>query len=183
MKAHFTKGLQLASSPLVQHCTAIALSKCLLKFRDVVKELQVASESLEESEEDGQWAVRKRELESEIRRRCPDFGVIVAFAQQSSQEESGSSNEGVTRAALLSEAAHRLLWLYHECLPLAVAEIKFDVGKLLTSFSEDGDGGVKGLDTLKRLHILRLLKESDQFSWSGKAGMTCGCWFAIILPQ
>jgi nucleolar pre-ribosomal-associated protein 1 len=62
--------------------------------------------------------------------------------------------------------------MYHRCLPLLVTEARFDVGKLLQNFSaakDDNDGALDasaGLQTVWQLHVLRLLKESDQFFWS-----------------
>lgn len=126
-------------------------------------------------------------LEAEARKRAPELQVIIAFSQQKSdnvQEKSTPSDGTVVTTlkplitSMISESALRILWLYHKCLPTLVAEARFDSGKLLWSFLRDWSAGVQGVqgpsvdgwDVLRRLHILRLLKESDQFSWSGKAG-------------
>jgi nucleolar pre-ribosomal-associated protein 1 len=85
-----------------------------------------------------------------------------------------------TKAALLSEAAQRLLWMYHRCLSSVVVEARFDVGKLLRDFSlemqpvaelEESLNVAAKLHMVRQLHVHRLLKDSDQFNWSGKMGM------------
>jgi len=157
--------------------------KCLRKYDSVVTTFQEVADTLEE-EEDGQWRHAVVALEAEARKRVPELQVIIAFSQQKSdlvQEKSASGD--VTAAAtlkpltasMISESALRILWLYHKCLPTLVAEARFDSGKLLWSFLHHCSGevsgkSVDGWDMLRRLHVLRLLKESDQFSWSGKAG-------------
>ncbi|KIL65208.1 hypothetical protein M378DRAFT_162474 [Amanita muscaria Koide BX008] len=189
IKNNFTKGLQSTSS-LVQHCSALALIKCLIKYDSVIQTLREVATSLEEDEEDGQWSKRIRDLEKEIRRRVPEFQVIVAFSQHVSSHNvaASSTQNGVQkstatmmRTALLAESAQRLLWMYHRTLPVLTAEARFDVAKLLHGFStepsnadeeeeeeEEIPDAVKRLDRVRRLHVVRLLKESDQFSWSGK---------------
>ncbi|EIW81785.1 hypothetical protein CONPUDRAFT_143472 [Coniophora puteana RWD-64-598 SS2] len=160
----------------------------------------------------GMWAARRAELAREVRRRVPDFQVIVAFAQVSAStvsssgatvSEAADADSGLKKdanvavqapnevqQALLSEVALRLVWLYHRCVPDAVAEVRFDVGKLLlgggflpasvsssgpdadVEMSEEdpkqGGGTAVALQRVKQLHILRLLKESEQFVWSAK---------------
>jgi len=181
-KTHLTKGLQ-SSSPLVRHSTALTLAKCLRKYDTVVSAFQEVADSLEE-EEDGQWRQAIIALEAEARKRVAELQVVIAFSQQKSDvvQEKTASGEGTLVATLkpltasvISESALRILWLYHKCLPTLVAEARFDSGKLLWSFSHHWSGqgqaeSVDGWDVLRRLHVLRLLKESDQFSWSGKAG-------------
>lgn len=190
IKNHFSKGLQQTTHGLVQHCTALALAKCLIKYQKVVQLFRTIADALEENEEDGQWSKRLRDLEREIRKRVPDFQVIVAFSQQKSAVTVVAGDEkpvpapNETKLALLAESAQRLLWLYHRCLPELVSEARFDVGKLLLSFSDTAQldsGGDEGeesrsaaarLHDVGQLHVLRLLKDNDQFSWSGKAGMS-----------
>ncbi|KAA1478653.1 hypothetical protein DENSPDRAFT_692792 [Dentipellis sp. KUC8613] len=180
-KVHFSRGLQ-STSHLVQHCSALALAKCLMKYAAVLEFFRKVEAALEENE-GGQWSKRRQELEREVRRRVPDFQVVVALSQNKAGENpSAKTNAALsvpvapnhTQAALLAESSTRLLWLYHRCLPQLVAEARFDVGKLLQNFmdnsgSTEGDA-VAGLHTLRQLHILRLLRESDQFSWSSKTG-------------
>ncbi|KAJ7175823.1 ribosome 60S biogenesis N-terminal-domain-containing protein [Mycena filopes] len=79
----------------------------------------------------------RRDLEREIRHRVPEFQVIVAFAS-AQKEGSGKGEHQPTKAALLSESAQRLLWMYHAYLPLLVAETRFDVGKLVQNFTDLG---------------------------------------------
>lgn len=180
-KNNFSKGLQ---SPLgmVQHCTALALAKCLAKYHTVYEQLRKVASALEESEEDGQWNKRCAELEREVRRRVPDFQVIIGFSQQKHVGPQGQVNQ--TKVALLSEAAQRLLWLYHRCLPAVVAEARFDVGKLLQNFAQDAHSDGQRRDTdddelpdaasrlyrVQQLHVLSLLKDSEQFIGTGKIG-------------
>ncbi|KAI0938875.1 hypothetical protein AcW1_004074 [Taiwanofungus camphoratus] len=185
IKTHLSRGLQ-SSSTLVQHCSALALTKCLLKYETVMHSLDLVSKALEEDEE-GHWCRRRREVEREVRRRVPDFQVVIGFSQKLSETvnvtapisiEAGiGPTSNSIRSALLFESAQRVLWLYHRCLPFIVAEVRFDTGKLLQGFSNipaSADSAASsvdgGLATLRQLHVLRLLKESDQFVWSGKTG-------------
>lgn len=185
MKAHFTKGLQ-SPSALVQHCTAVGLAKCLIKCEEVLVTFRKIQSVLEEDETNGQWAKRTREIEREIRKRVPEFQVIVAFSQPKPTGQPGNLKDNVlppsnhsVKASLLSEIAQRLLWLYHRCVPSLVAEARFDVGKSLQTFldpvhdDQTEDNAVHGLERLRQLHVLRMLGESDQFVWSGKA---CTCF-------
>ncbi|TDL17669.1 hypothetical protein BD410DRAFT_754176 [Rickenella mellea] len=183
LKTHFTKGLQ-SSSALVQHGTAVALTKCLCKFEEVVDRFRTIRNALEEDESNGQWAKRINEVEQEVRKRLPDFQVIVAFSQQKptvlpeSSSTPASISTQMAKTLLLSEVAQRLLWLYHRCVPTLVAEARFDAGKALQTFvdqlDERAESGaetisVADLERLRQLHVLRMLRESDQFSWSGKS--------------
>ncbi|KAI0751700.1 ribosome 60S biogenesis N-terminal-domain-containing protein [Daedaleopsis nitida] len=185
IKTHLSRGLQ-AASPLVQHAAALALAKCLLKYDQVVSAFEAVERALEEDEDDGLWGLRRREVEREMRRRVPEFQVVVGFSQRLN-ETSPSTVEGQakqkevtsapnpTKNALLAESAHRLLWLYHRLLPSLVAEARFDAGKLLQAIEDMFlqtalSSATNGLDTLRQLHILRLLKESEHFTWSGKSG-------------
>jgi nucleolar pre-ribosomal-associated protein 1 len=182
LKAHLTKGLQ-SPSPLVRHSTALTLARCLRKYDCVIATFREVADALEE-EEDGQWRQAVVALEVEARRRVPELQVVIAFSQQKSdtvQEKSTSVDGGAATTlkpltvSMISESALRILWLYYKCLPTLVAEARFDSGKLLWSFLHCWSGEVQGQsvdgwDMLRRLHVLRLLKESDQFSWSGKTG-------------
>ncbi|KAF8128177.1 ribosome 60S biogenesis N-terminal-domain-containing protein [Boletus edulis] len=193
-KALFTKGLQATATPIVQHCTALALAKCLRKLAEVVRVFKQVEAALEEDEEEGQWSRQRREVEKEARRRVPEFQVIVAFSQQFL----ASSN--TTKHALLSESSQRLLWLYQECLPDVVAEARFEVGKLvlnlvegsLASLSGDHEGSPTqqenqrreastALQSVKHLHVLRLLSGNDQFAWAGKAASSTHTYLYVLL--
>jgi nucleolar pre-ribosomal-associated protein 1 len=186
-KAHFSRGI-LSMSPLVQHCTALALAKCLTKYSEILKIMRKVEFELEEGENNGQWKRRRNELELEARRRVPDFQVIIAFSQKTGEDVQVAPGDtdvatkpGKVRMAMLAESSTRLLWLYHLCFPSLVAEARFDVGKLLQNLFDHeigaehigGSTSTPGLDTLRRLHVLRLLKESDQFLWSSKSGELC----------
>ncbi|KAF5371676.1 hypothetical protein D9758_003519 [Tetrapyrgos nigripes] len=183
-KTHFSRGIQPNNNALVQHCTALALSKCLLKYQRVREELLKIAEGLQENEDDGygfldeegkegQWRRRLKDLEKEVRRRVPDFQVVLAFlhhvedgASSKADSEVGKGKEkenssalgaqktaprpNATKRALLGESAHRLLWLYQTCLPGMVAEARFDVGKLLGSFEAGWDWDVVKRQTQKK---------------------------------
>jgi nucleolar pre-ribosomal-associated protein 1 len=186
VKVHLSKGLQSVSA-MVQHASALALIKCLDKLNDVIRAFKAVESAVEETEENGRWSARRRELELEARRRLPDFQVILAFVQQ--YQKTGGNR---AKLAMLSEAGQRLLWLYHILLPGLVAENRFDPGKLLQQFSEEiesntteteEEGSRKGLETLRRLHALQLLGEVDQVVLSGKSGLSSRSNMAILLKQ
>ncbi|KAF5363710.1 hypothetical protein D9756_001121 [Leucocoprinus leucothites] len=194
-----TKGL-LSPSGLVQHCTALTLAKCLMKYAEVLEVFCELESALEVSDtEDGLWAKRRREVEKEIRRRVPEFQVILGFSQQkpvptsqtaASDAQASISAPNLVRFALLQESAQRLLFLYHKYLPEVVAEARFDVGKALVNFDaavvddEDEDDSTpqsaKKLHLVQRLHILRTLKESDQFVWTNKTATSRTYLYAIL---
>ncbi|KAJ6584939.1 ribosome 60S biogenesis N-terminal-domain-containing protein [Mycena capillaripes] len=184
-KAHLSKGL-LQPSGLIQHCTALALCKCLAKYGRVSQVFQSIETALEEDEGDGQWAKMRRDLEREIRHRVPEFQVIVAFAS-TQKEGHGKGAHPPTKAALLAESAQRLLWMYHSYLPLLVAETRFDVGKLVQNFVDMSGAAGEELDTtarlntIRQLHVLRLLNESDQFIWSGKTASSGKSHLHVLL--
>ncbi|KAL4075510.1 ribosome 60S biogenesis N-terminal-domain-containing protein [Scleroderma citrinum] len=190
-KVYFTKGLQAGAAPLMQHCTALTLAKCLMKMGEVVHVFKSICTALEEDEEGGQWTQRRKEVEKEARRRVPEFQVIVAFSQQ---HLSPQGPQNATKHALLSESSQRLLWLYQECLPDVVAEARFEVGKLVLTLAEDSllsehamhdtqgrDQGRSPLQIVKQLHVLRLLSTSDQFTWSGKIASSSRTYFQVLM--
>ncbi|KAF8812641.1 hypothetical protein BYT27DRAFT_7159048 [Phlegmacium glaucopus] len=188
-KIHFSKGL-LSSSGLVQHCTALALTKCLVKYQVVDAHLRKVAHALEEDDEDGQWRKRRRELEREVRRRVPDFQVVVAFSHQKHPDVPGGPipQPNPTKKALLAESAQRLLWLYHCSLPSMVAEAHFELGKLLQTFTTEGGSldqeatdAASRLYRVQQLHILKLLNDSDQFVWTSKIGSLTHSPFCILL--
>lgn len=195
-KNNLSKGLQSTSS-LVQHSTALALCKCLMKYHAVRERFLSISKTLGEKE-DGQWTRRCGELEREVRKRVPDFMVIIAFGQLkqgptkprlSSPDKSNNAPQSditkptnSTKDALLAESAQRLLSLYQKCLPSVVAEARFDLGKLLHGFVQEVERqGVDGEDEIEiepaerlsrvqQLHVLSLLREGDHFMWNSKIG-------------
>ncbi|KAF8208911.1 ribosome 60S biogenesis N-terminal-domain-containing protein [Mycena galopus ATCC 62051] len=182
-KAHFSRGLQQPSG-LVQHCTALALCKCLTKYGRVLQVFQSIEAALEEDKGDGQWGKVRRDLEREIRHRVPEFQVIVAFASAQKDAAGKVAAPHPTKAALLAESAQRLLWMYHSYLPLLVAETRFDVGKLVQNFLDFGGielDATGRLNTVRQLHVLRLLAESDQFVWSGKTASSGKSHLHVLL--
>ncbi|ESK84671.1 nucleolus protein [Moniliophthora roreri MCA 2997] len=209
-KAYFSRGLQslgtndssssaiTAKIGLVQLCTAQAVCKCLVKYGQVRDAMSRVADALEEESADhpfavdedlnrGQWRKRLLDLDREVRRKVPDFQVVISFVgrvealERSMFDDNQSSVAGKeAKVALLSEVAHRLLWLYQRCLPEVSGEARFDVGKLLTSVDtslastaakNEGAAGPHNLEAVKHIHVLRLLTESEQFrsSWIGKA--------------
>ncbi|TFK24236.1 hypothetical protein FA15DRAFT_423825 [Coprinopsis marcescibilis] len=176
MKNVFTKGLQFTTpgqksaniaGNLVQHTTALALLKCLDKLARVKQAFEKVASALGESPTEGQWTRRLKEVMKEVRRRLPEFQVVIAFCSvnlrafmpQTDQQDAKnnpdsnptSSASHVKRKALLAECAMRLLWMYQKCLPEVVDEARFDVGKILVGFEfghpepdeeeEDDQGG------------------------------------------
>ena len=168
-------------------------------------------EALEENTDTGLWTFRRLELEKEVRKRVPDFQVMVTLSQRNISAWAPASapttdmlpdqsQPGETaRNALLSEAALRLMWLYHRSLPSLAVEARFDPGKLLLSLtsginagsppgspaiaSRSNESPTSGLDALGQLHVLRLLQESDQFSWSAKLGKRRRCYMDYLVSQ
>lgn len=171
LKAHLTKALQ-STSALVQHSAALALAKCLTKCENVFGHFRQIEQALEEDGLDGQWSKRRRDVEKEIRKRVPDFQVIIAFANAYAAH---SGHNGL-KSALMAEISQRLLWLYHTCIPSLVAEARYDVGKSLQALAEYSTENpsvsedVEGLNHLKQLHVLKMLKESGQFIWHARTG-------------
>ncbi|KAF8994562.1 ribosome 60S biogenesis N-terminal-domain-containing protein [Cyathus striatus] len=194
LSTHFTKGLQSASG-LVQHCSALALIKCLEKYNKVQREL-VKDDT---SEASGLWGRRRREMEREARKRWEG-------GKEKDKENAGPVKEpNEVRKALLAEAAQRLMRVYQRSFPAVALEARYDIGKLLLGFEEaarkDDDEEeeeeeeeedeeedeeeevepAKRLDRVKQLHVLKLLQESEQFVWTGKAGSST--YFRILLTQ
>ncbi|OXG21306.1 nucleolar pre-ribosomal-associated protein 1 [Cryptococcus neoformans Tu259-1] len=141
-KAHLMKGLQHAEG-IVQHMTAITLSRALAKLGQVQELFSfIETELYPNGQPDNPWARRQRELEMEVRKRLPELAVIVAFAQKSAQlapaEPDPDSEEDralVTKSAMLTELALRIFSLCNRILPSMASELKFDVGRLLVSSS------------------------------------------------
>lgn len=148
----------------------------------------MVEEALEESSENGLWRRRRAEVEVHVRRRVPEFQVIVALVQKyapsrpvgemdSAKLLVEPSSHAITRNPMLAEVALRVMWLYHRSFPELVAETRFEVGKLLhyvtSPLAETLTSSNKGMNLLSQLHVLRLLKESDQFVWSSKSGAVC----------
>ncbi|KZT52357.1 hypothetical protein CALCODRAFT_92465 [Calocera cornea HHB12733] len=171
-RAHLTKGLQ-AKQGMVQLFTAQTLARCFEKFERVRTQMRAIEDELGERTNDGQWRSRRLELQSEARRRVPDFSVIIAFSQQKIEGEGGSLTK---KRTMLREVAVRLLWCYQSSLPDLMVESRFDAGRLFSpgkeaSPSDDEVGEneeMNELDSLGQLHVLRLLRGSEQFNWSAK---------------
>ncbi|KAG8727300.1 hypothetical protein FRC11_013544, partial [Ceratobasidium sp. 423] len=178
-RAWLTKGLPTKPTPsgeqnttlastgtLVQHTTVRLITQCLLKLSNVLEAFPPG------------WGERAAEVVDVVRKRVPELGVVVGITQEATKalQKSGGSamdNETEARELLLAEGALRLMWLYARVLPGAMAETRFDVGKLLqeTEIEESGNGhmsGVGGLRVMCQIHMLRLLGENDQFVWSAK---------------
>jgi len=153
--------------------------KCLQKYASVLKNLEEVESALEVKDiVVGLWGKRRREVEKEVRKRVPEFQVILGFCQQKVVSAPEAQASSPIRTALLQESAQRLLLLYHKYLPEVVAEARFDVGKVLANFNvsvvddADEDNGMpeaaKKFHLIQKLHVFRTLKGSDQFIWTGK---------------
>lgn len=191
-KIYITKGLQSIST-LVQHSTAVCLARVLEKFERVLQALRRVETILLEDSGVGQWHLRIHELEEEVKRRVPNFEVIVTFSQQKSGVTWAPehSKEYEARMGMISEIGLKLMWLYHQSLPSIPAEARYDIGKLLFSpagqqlIAESGDA--KGLSsqapslvTLSQLHLLRLFHHSDQFAWWTTFGEHSPSWYFVL---
>lgn len=186
-KEYLSKGLQSHKEPLVIHYTAIALVKIISKFEAVQKAFKVVEDALEETNENGLWRRRRVEAEAHVRRRVPEYQVIVALVQKyaPSSPLGGSDTPELSAepslhtlglASTLTEVALRLMWLYHRSLSELVTETRFDAGKLLhyipSPLVETSASLHEGTNLQSQLHILGLLEESGQFGWSSKFGAT-----------
>lgn len=161
-----------------------------MKYAKVLEVFKAIEDALEVGDtEQGLWGKRREEVEREVRKRVPEFQVVVGFSQQKPPVPSSTGQSAVAsqqppnpvRNALLQESAQRLLLLYHKHLPEVVAEARFDVGKALTGFttsiatrelegdSEDPPDAAKKLNLIQQLHVLQMLKESSHFVWTNKS--------------
>lgn len=186
-----TNGLQ-SRHALVRLTTATTLSRCLAKLWAVLDVFAHVARELEEGPQ-GQWTARRKELEREMRQRVPDVTTVVDFAMAAARAAGSADADEAAQAAVLTEAALRLLSLYQATLPgLLAEEARFDVGKLLlpsagagakgkgkeadpaAAAADDGWGFAKssldGVAALSQLHVLRLLGEGGDFTWGARAG-------------
>ncbi|KAJ2932530.1 hypothetical protein H1R20_g4543, partial [Candolleomyces eurysporus] len=154
---------------LVQHTTALVLIRCLEKMGRVREAMEGVSKALGEGADDlfvwglddganaddlgpsyrkeskeGLWARRQKEVVKEVRKRVPEFQVVLAFctahlktstttATSADVQQEESEGEQIKKA-LMAECAMRLLWMYQKALPEVVEEARFDVGKVLVGF-------------------------------------------------
>lgn len=175
LKVHLTKAIQ-STSALVQHSAAIALAKCLQKCESLLESFNTIERALGEDSITGQWARRRQDIEKEIRKRVPDFQVIIAFSNAHAMPSSSEESTGVrARAFLMAEVAQRLMWLYHRCCPSLVAEARYDIAKSLAALDIDNkaqasDGAIGNLLRLHQLHVINMLKKNEQFVWHAKTG-------------
>ncbi|TRM62838.1 ribosome 60S biogenesis N-terminal-domain-containing protein [Schizophyllum amplum] len=178
MKSHWTKGLQYAKA-LVQHSSALSLAKSLTKYAAVLRAFDDVGDGGE-----GAWAARRAELEGEVRRRVPEFSVIVGLSR------AGDAQKDDAQHALIGEVAARLLWLYHHVLPGAVREVRVDVGRALVGMGEataakhtvgeevDVAARLRGV---QQLHVLRLLQDTEDFVWWSKPAGSPHTYLHIFL--
>lgn len=180
---------QTSLGGLVQHTTIRLLTRCLLKLAQVIAAFP----------SEPAWASRAAEVVDVVRRRVPELGVVVGVAQEATKclgqvgkvrEEGGEMEGEDVRGLLVAEGALRLLWLYARVLPGAMAETRFDVGKLLQDTEVDEDEGMDadkkhgiGLRVMCQIHMLRLIGESDQFVWSAKPGPRPYCLASYLTHQ
>ena len=156
----------------------MCLARVLEKFERVLQALRGVETALLEDSGMGQWHSRIDELEKEVKKRVPNFEVIVAFSQQKSSTvwAPERSKEYGARRGMISEIGLKLMWLYHRSLPCIPAEARYDIGKLLFSptgqqliadsgDAEDLSSQAPGFASLSQLHLLRLFHHSSQFAW------------------
>jgi nucleolar pre-ribosomal-associated protein 1 len=156
----------------------VCLTRVLEKFERVLQALRRVETALLEDSGVGQWHLRIDDLEREVKRRVPNFEVIVAFSQQKSGVAWAPehSKEYSARRSMISEIGLKLMWLYHRSLPSIPAEARYDIGKLLFSpagqqlIAGGGDAErpppqAPGLAILSQFHLLRLFHHSGQFAW------------------
>lgn len=191
---------------LVQHITALTLCRCLRKLMQVQAAFLQAARAAGEFEADAQmgnshvgdseytlgaWTRRLTEVTREVRARLPDIQFVLAFlkrieAAASPQAGSLSVSSTIrtanpTALTLLSESAHRLVWLYHACFVSASSPStseglgRFDVGGLMANLSifsaEEPNkqevivvaSELDGLQMMKDIHIIRTLRLSGEF--------------------
>ncbi|KAJ3866171.1 ribosome 60S biogenesis N-terminal-domain-containing protein [Lentinula novae-zelandiae] len=191
---------------LVQHITALTLCRCLRKLMQVQAAFLQAARAAGELEADAQmgnshvgdseytlgaWTRRLTEVTREVRARLPDIQFVLAFlkrieAAASPQAGSLSVSSTIrtanpTALTLLSESAHRLVWLYHACFVSASSPStpeglgRFDVGGLMANLSifsaEEPNkqevivvaSELDGLQMMKDIHIIRTLRLSGEF--------------------
>ncbi|GLB33183.1 hypothetical protein LshimejAT787_0100680 [Lyophyllum shimeji] len=116
------EGLQ-SPSGLVQHCTAIALSKCLAKYEEVLAVFRDVETSLEENEADGHGVKDGAMSKGSSGRPCPCYSRCPCC-----------SAEPHTRGAPCGECGQAPVDV-SSLFTDGVAEARFDVGKLLQNFS------------------------------------------------
>ncbi|KAJ3857360.1 hypothetical protein EV368DRAFT_30415 [Lentinula lateritia] len=165
---------------LVQHTTALTLCRCLRKLMQVQAAFLQAARAAGELEADAQmgnshvgdsghtsgaWTRRLTEVTREVRARLPDIQFVLAFLKPNP-----------TALMLLSESAHRLVWLYHACFMSTPEGLgRFDVGGLMANLSifsaEEPNkqevivaaSELDGLQMIKDIHIIRTLRLSEEF--------------------
>jgi nucleolar pre-ribosomal-associated protein 1 len=180
----------------VQHCTALALGKCLSKYSELLKVVRKVESVLEEDETVGSG--RSGGMNSNVRRVD---GFLTFKWSSLSLKKPGTMSMFNRLQVMWLRRIDRPTRCAQQCSPrarpvtVALSPVLSLRGRGGTFRCREntaelirrgwGDSVVSptsGLDTLRRLHILRLLKESDQFVWSGKSGEFCTdsdateCW-------
>ena len=154
------------------------------KYESICERFRLIGDALGENGNEGQWIRRSVEVRNELRRRIPEFQVIIAFAN-SCKSESNSP----TKLVMLSEISQRLVLLYQRVVPSLYAEARYDIGKSLQIIEEPKDSATvsshsQGLYVLQEIHVLRMIKEGNQFIWPPRAGrkslLFYTCYFLLI---
>ena len=164
-KSNLSKGLHPSSPKLVQHCTALALSKCLEKLNQVQNIMYEIGENLEENMSEGQWFKRRDELLNDSISRLPDSKVIINFV---------TSNKDVNNFnSMLFENSIRLLSQYQSVIPQSLTDNQ-DISKLLFSNNKSGivlsEPNLNSFNALSQLHAIKLLKDSKVYTINSKIG-------------
>ncbi|CAG8450593.1 16464_t:CDS:10 [Cetraspora pellucida] len=157
-------------SPLVKYKTIITLSVMFQKLDKVKQAFDEAARCLDaslngsssEKNPSARWIQTINSIFEEIKRKVPDIQVLLRIYHQTSAYEqkllpdlmSNEVTEEYTRNSMMHEVILKLIKYYHQFLPEAVMESKFDVGKFIPTNLEE-------IQPTVQLHLLELLLSSD----------------------
>ncbi|KAK9722923.1 hypothetical protein K7432_002308 [Basidiobolus ranarum] len=171
------------TSPLVKYMSTLVLNVVFRKLNTVMEAMDEVVEAFEGPSSDSGDSTVSRKLQSnndparrwrssiqnvrdEIKKRIPDFQIIISLQNSCSTAEKSArasgDDEAVARGQILHESVLRLIKYYQHFLPDVVLESKFDFGKLVPE-----DLGLLPVDL--QIHVLEMLKDLPDFKWSGKA--------------
>ncbi|RIB18938.1 ribosome 60S biogenesis N-terminal-domain-containing protein [Gigaspora rosea] len=164
-------------SQLVKYKTIITLCVMFQKlgkvkqaFDEAARCLDVLSnESSNEKKSSNRWLQTTDSIFEEIKRRVPDIQVLLRIYHQTLTCEqklsadliSDEVTEEYTRNSMMHEMVLRLIKYYHQFLPEAVMESKFDIGKFIPANLEE-------IQPTMQLHILELLLLVSDFNLANK---------------
>ncbi|ORX90170.1 hypothetical protein K493DRAFT_340197 [Basidiobolus meristosporus CBS 931.73] len=171
------------TSPLVKYMSTLVLNVVFRKLHEVTKAMNEVVEAFEEpfgsaTGKDSQkkpqqindparkWRSSIQSVRDEIKKRIPDFQIIISLQHSCSTMDKNSrasgDEEAAARGEILHECVLRLIKYYQHFLPDIVLESKFDFGKLIPE-------NLSVLAVELQIHVLEMLKDIPDFKWSGKA--------------